>query len=71
MLPWLARIVDLDNYDFTTLLAATTWFWANPRSGLTSRVFSRYRWLLWAGFQFQIVHGWWNDADGLAAGVRS
>jgi hypothetical protein len=35
--PWLARIVDLDNYDFTTLLAATAWFRANPRSGLTVR----------------------------------
>jgi hypothetical protein len=35
--PWLARIVDLDTYDFTTLLAATTWFRANPRSGLTVR----------------------------------
>ncbi len=35
--PWLARIVDLDNYDFTTLLAATTWFRAHPRSGLTVR----------------------------------
>ena len=35
--PWLARIVDLDDYDFTTLLAATTWFRANPRSGLTVR----------------------------------
>jgi hypothetical protein len=35
--PWLARIVDLDTYDFTTLLAATTWFHANPRSGLTVR----------------------------------
>ena len=37
VLPWLARIVDLDNYDFTTLLAATAWFRANPRSGLTVR----------------------------------
>jgi hypothetical protein len=37
VLPWLARIVDLDDYDFTTLLAATTWFQANPRSGLTVR----------------------------------
>jgi hypothetical protein len=37
VLPWLARIVDLDTYDFTTLLAATTWFRANPRSGLTVR----------------------------------
>jgi len=35
--PWLARIVDLDNYDFTTLLAATAWFRAHPRSGLTVR----------------------------------
>jgi Uncharacterized protein conserved in bacteria C-term(DUF2220)/Uncharacterized protein conserved in bacteria N-term (DUF3322)/Putative exonuclease SbcCD, C subunit len=35
--PWLARIVDLDHSDFTTLLAATTWFRANPRSGLTVR----------------------------------
>jgi hypothetical protein len=35
--PWLARIVDLDNYDFTTLLGATTWFRAHPRSGLTVR----------------------------------
>src|SRR5215471_4203659 len=35
--PWLARIVDLGNYDFTTLLAATTWFRAHPRSGLTVR----------------------------------
>ena len=35
--PWLARIVDLDDYDFTTLLAATDWFRANPRSGLTVR----------------------------------
>jgi hypothetical protein len=35
--PWLARIVDLDNYDFTTLLAATIWFRAHPRSGLTVR----------------------------------
>ena len=31
VLPWLARIIDLDTYDFTTLLAATTWFRANPR----------------------------------------
>ena len=37
MQPWLARIVDLDDYDFTTLLAATTWFRADPRSGLTVR----------------------------------
>jgi hypothetical protein len=37
VLPWLARIVDLDDYDFTTLLAATAWFQANPRSGLTVR----------------------------------
>jgi hypothetical protein len=35
--PWLARIVDLDGYDFTTLLAATNWFRAHPRSGLTVR----------------------------------
>lgn len=35
--PWLARIVDLDEYDFTTLLAAVAWFRANPRSGLTMR----------------------------------
>lgn len=35
--PWLGRIVDLDSYDFTTLLAATAWFRANPRSGLTVR----------------------------------
>jgi hypothetical protein len=35
--PWLTRIVDLDEYDFTTLLAATTWFQAHPRSGLTIR----------------------------------
>jgi hypothetical protein len=35
--PWLARVVDLDDYDFTTLLAATAWFRANPRSGLTVR----------------------------------
>lgn len=35
--PWLARIVDLDYYDFITLLAATTWFRAHPRSGLTVR----------------------------------
>ena len=35
--PWLARIVDLDDYDFTTLLAATNWFRAHPRSGLTVR----------------------------------
>lgn len=35
--PWLARIVDLDAYDFTILLAATTWFRANPCSGLTVR----------------------------------
>ncbi|HET9117849.1 MAG TPA: Wadjet anti-phage system protein JetD domain-containing protein [Pseudonocardiaceae bacterium] len=34
---WLARIIDLDNYDFTILLAATTWFRAHPRSGLTVR----------------------------------
>ncbi len=37
VLPWLARIVDLDNYDFTTLLATTAWFRGNPRSGLTVR----------------------------------
>lgn len=35
--PWLARIVNLDDYDFTTLLAATAWFRAHPRSGLTVR----------------------------------
>jgi hypothetical protein len=35
--PWLARITDLDDYDFTTLLSATTWFKANPHSGLTVR----------------------------------
>jgi hypothetical protein len=35
--PWLARIVELDNYDFTTLLAAIAWFRAHPRSGLTVR----------------------------------
>ena len=35
--PWLARIVDLDNYDFTTLLTTTAWFRAHPRSGLTVR----------------------------------
>jgi hypothetical protein len=35
--PWLARITDLDDYDFTTLLAATAWFRAHPRSGLTVR----------------------------------
>jgi hypothetical protein len=35
--PWLARIVDLDDYDFTTLLAAIAWFRAHPRSGLTAR----------------------------------
>jgi hypothetical protein len=35
--PLLARIVDLDNYDFTTLLSATAWFRAHPRSGLTVR----------------------------------
>lgn len=35
--PWLARIIDLDNYDFTILLAATAWFRAHPRSGLTVR----------------------------------
>ncbi len=35
--PWLARIVDLDDYDFTTLLAAANWFRAHPRSGLTVR----------------------------------
>jgi hypothetical protein len=37
VLPWLARIVDLDGYDFTTLFAAIAWFRANPRSGLTVR----------------------------------
>jgi hypothetical protein len=35
--PWLARIVDLDDYDFTTLLDATAWFRAHLRSGLTVR----------------------------------
>lgn len=35
--PWLARIVDLDDYDFTTLLGTTAWFRAHPRSGLTVR----------------------------------
>jgi hypothetical protein len=35
--PWLARIVDLDDYDFTILLDATAWFRAHPRSGLTVR----------------------------------
>ena len=35
--PWLGRIVDLDNYDFAALLAATDWFRAHPRSGLTVR----------------------------------
>jgi hypothetical protein len=35
--PWLTRIIDLDDYDFTTLLAATAWFRAHPRSGLTVR----------------------------------
>lgn len=35
--PWLARIVDLDDYDFTTLIAATNWFRVHPRSGLTVR----------------------------------
>jgi hypothetical protein len=35
--PWLARIVELDDYDFTTLLAATAWFRTHPRSGLTVR----------------------------------
>src|ERR1700677_683424 len=35
--PWLARIVDLDDYDFTILLTATNWFRVNPRSGLTVR----------------------------------
>ena len=35
--PWLTRIVNLDDYDFTTLLAATNWFQAHPRSGLTVR----------------------------------
>lgn len=37
VVPWLARIVDLDDYDFATLLAATAWFRAHPRSGLTAR----------------------------------
>lgn len=37
MRPWLARVVDLDSYDFTTLLAATAWFQAHPRCGLTAR----------------------------------
>jgi hypothetical protein len=35
--PWLTRIIDLDDYDFTTLLAVTTWFQAHRRSGLTVR----------------------------------
>jgi hypothetical protein len=35
--PWLARIVDLDDYDFGILLAAADWFRAHPRSGLTVR----------------------------------
>ena len=35
MLPWLARIVGLDNYDFTTLPRPPVR--ANPRSGLTVR----------------------------------
>src|SRR6185437_14096218 len=35
--PWLARIIDLDDYDFIILLAATNWFRAHPRSGLTVR----------------------------------
>jgi hypothetical protein len=35
--PWLTRIVDLDEYDFTILLAAANWFRAYPRSGLTVR----------------------------------
>jgi hypothetical protein len=35
--PWLARIVELDDHDFTTLLDATAWFRAHPRSGLTVR----------------------------------
>jgi hypothetical protein len=35
--PWLARIVDLDDYDFTTLVAAVAWFQAHPSSGLTVR----------------------------------
>jgi hypothetical protein len=35
--PWLKRIVELDDYDFTTLLAAVAWFRAHPRSGLTVR----------------------------------
>lgn len=37
MRPWLARIVDLDDYDFAILLAAVNWFRAHPRSGLTVR----------------------------------
>ncbi len=35
--PWLTRIVELETYDFTTLLAATAWFRDHPRSGLTVR----------------------------------
>jgi hypothetical protein len=35
--PWLARIVDLDDFDFTTVLATAAWFRAHPRSGLTVR----------------------------------
>lgn len=35
--PWLARIVDIDDYDFATLLAAVNWFRAHSRSGLTVR----------------------------------
>jgi hypothetical protein len=35
--PWLTRIIDLDDYNFTNLLAATNWFRAHPRSGLTVR----------------------------------
>jgi hypothetical protein len=31
--PWLTRIVDLDDYDFTILLAATNWFRAHPAPG--------------------------------------
>jgi hypothetical protein len=49
--PWLARIVDLDDYDFTTLLAATAWFRAHPRSGLTVRSAPvpgmHTKWLAW------------------------
>lgn len=35
--PWLAQIVDLTEPDFALVLAATGWFRANPRSGLTIR----------------------------------